>query len=54
MSAFVKTRGGWGLCFHTPKPPAAGGFVPLPNSGCATGQANEVLPPPEILGWLRH
>ena len=50
-----------------PQPPAAGGFAAtppvgaplLPNPGCATGKAYEVLPPPpppppEILGWLRH
>ena len=49
MSIFlVKIRSGWGLCPQTP-----GCGPSLPNPGCATGQAYEVLPS-EILGWLRH
>ena len=67
MSVFLvinlKIRGAWGLCPHTPLASAAGGFAPLnprlspltlPNPGCATGYTYEVLPFPEILGWLRH
>ena len=49
MSIFlVKIRSGWGLCPQTP-----GCGPSLPNPGCVTGQAYEVLPS-EILGWRRR
>ena len=39
----LKIRGSCELCLQTP-----GCGPPLPNSGCATGQAYEVLSPPKF------
>ena len=62
LSKTLKIRGGWGLYPQTPL--ASGGWglrsytpgwdTPMPNPGCATEKKHLVLPPPEILGWLRH
>ena len=62
LAKTLNIRDGWGLCPQTPlasggwrlHPHAPVGTPPLPNPGCATGKAYEALPPPEILGWLRH
>ena len=48
LAKAVKIRGGWGLCPQTPGASGGSGTPlvgapPLPNPGCATGKAYEIL-----------